>query len=60
MVGDTIWDIQSAQGCGLQTIALRTGGAFSRQELEEAGAVAVYADCADLLASGFPTTIKTG
>jgi HAD superfamily hydrolase (TIGR01509 family) len=58
VVGDTIWDIQSAQGCGLQTIAVRTGGAFSRQELQEAGAVAVYTDCADLLASGFPVTIE--
>jgi len=54
VIGDTIWDIQSAQGCGLQTIAVRTGGAFSRQELAEAGAVAVYNDCAELLASGFP------
>ncbi|MFZ1744780.1 MAG: HAD family hydrolase [Nitrospirales bacterium] len=58
VVGDTIWDIQSAQGCGLQTIAVRTGGAFSREELHAAGAVAVYKDCAELLASGFPTTIE--
>ncbi len=57
VVGDTIWDIQSAQGCGLQTVAVRTGGAFSREELHTAGAVAVYSDCAELLASGFPTTI---
>jgi HAD superfamily hydrolase (TIGR01509 family) len=58
VVGDTIWDIQSAQGCGLQTIAVRTGGAFSRQELQAAGAVAVYKDCAELLASGFPNSMK--
>lgn len=58
VVGDTIWDIQSAQGCGLQTIAVRTGGAFSREDLHAAGAVAVYKDCAELLASGFPTTIE--
>lgn len=58
VVGDTIWDIQSAQGCGLQTIAVSTGGAFSREELYAAGAVAVYKDCAELLASGFPTTIE--
>ena len=57
VVGDTIWDIQSAQGCGLQTIAVRTGGAFSREELHAAGAVAVYKDCAELLASGFPNAI---
>lgn len=59
VIGDTIWDIQSAQGCGLQTIAVRTGGAFSREELHAAGAVAVYKDCADLLESGFPNTIES-
>ncbi|WNM56390.1 HAD family hydrolase [Candidatus Nitrospira allomarina] len=58
VIGDTIWDIQSAQGCGLQTIAVRTGGAFSREELHAAGAVAVYQDCAELLASGFPTNFE--
>lgn len=58
VVGDTIWDIQSAQGCGLQTIAVKTGGAFSREELYAAGAVAVYKDCAELLASGFPATFE--
>jgi phosphoglycolate phosphatase-like HAD superfamily hydrolase len=58
VVGDTIWDIQSAQRCGLQTIAVRTGGAFSPEELHAAGAVAVYSDCAELLESGFPTTIE--
>ena len=60
VVGDTIWDIQSAKGCGLQTIAVKTGGAFSRQELHAAGAVAVYKDCAELLTSGFPNSIETG
>jgi HAD superfamily hydrolase (TIGR01509 family) len=58
VVGDTIWDIQSAQGCGLQTVAVMTGGAFSRQELQEAGAVAVYKDCAELLQSGFPKSME--
>ncbi|HNP31255.1 MAG TPA: HAD family hydrolase [Nitrospirales bacterium] len=57
VIGDTIWDIQAAQACGLQTIAVMTGGAFSRQELSHAGAVAVYKDCAELLASGFPHSI---
>ncbi len=60
VVGDTIWDIQSAKGCGLQTIAVKTGGAFSQQELHAAGAVAMYKDCAELLASGFPNSIETG
>jgi hypothetical protein len=35
-------------------VAVLTGGAYSRAELEAAGAVAVYPDCAALLAAGFP------
>jgi HAD superfamily hydrolase (TIGR01509 family) len=53
-VGDAIWDIESAKAAGIRTLAVLTGGAFSRQELEEAGAAAVYQDCAALLESGFP------
>jgi HAD superfamily hydrolase (TIGR01509 family) len=60
VVGDTIWDIQAADACGLRTIAVMTGGAFSRQEFEKAGAVAVYQDCAELLASGFLRTFVNG
>jgi len=56
VVGDTIWDIQAAQGCGLQTIGVLTGGAFSRQELQMAGAVAIYENCRELLLAGFPQT----
>src|SRR5690606_5130637 len=54
VVGDTLWDIQAARGCGLRTIAVMTGGAFNRREFEEEGAMAVFQDCAELLASGFP------
>lgn len=53
-VGDAIWDIESAKAAGIRTLAVLTGGAFSRRELEEAGAAAVYQDCAALLESGFP------
>jgi HAD superfamily hydrolase (TIGR01509 family) len=53
-VGDAIWDIESANAAGIRTVAVLTGGAFSEQELEEAGAVEVYEDCAALLESGFP------
>jgi HAD superfamily hydrolase (TIGR01509 family) len=53
-VGDAIWDIEAADGAGVRTVAVLTGGAFSEQELREAGAVAVYRDCAALLESGFP------
>ncbi len=53
-VGDAVWDVESAKAAGIRTVAILTGGAFSRQELEEAGAVEVYQDCAALLESGFP------
>ena len=53
-VGDAIWDIESANAAGIRTVAVLTGGAFSEQELEGAGAVEVYRDCAALLESGFP------
>jgi HAD superfamily hydrolase (TIGR01509 family) len=53
-VGDSIWDIEAADGAGLPTIAVLTGGAFCEQELRDAGAAEVYPDCAALLDSGFP------
>jgi HAD superfamily hydrolase (TIGR01509 family) len=53
-VGDAVWDIEAADRAGIRTVAVLTGGAFSRQELKEAGAVVVYQDCAALLESGFP------
>jgi len=48
VVGDTVWDIEAAKKCDLQMVAVLTGG-ISRQELEEAGAIAVYEDVAQLL-----------
>ena len=57
VVGDTIWDVESAQRAGLRCVAVLTGGAYSRAELEAAGAVAVYDDCAALLAAGFPDAL---
>lgn len=48
VVGDTVWDVRAAGRCGVSCVAVLTGG-ISRQELEEAGAVAVYEDVADLL-----------
>src|ERR671917_1193590 len=53
-VGDAIWDIESANATSIRTVAVLTGGAFSEQELRDAGAVGVYRDCAALLESGFP------
>lgn len=48
VVGDTRWDVEAASKLGLDTVAVLTGGT-PRPELEEAGAVAVYANVADLL-----------
>ncbi len=47
MVGDTTWDIKAAKRAGIPTIAVITGG-FSREELEDAGAVAVFESVAEL------------
>lgn len=47
MVGDTPWDVEAAAKADVPTIAVLTGG-FSRAELEDAGAVAVYASIAEL------------
>lgn len=48
MVGDAVWDIKSAAGAGVTTVALRSGGTGT-SELVDAGAVAVYDDAQDLL-----------
>jgi HAD superfamily hydrolase (TIGR01509 family) len=41
MIGDSTWDCQAAKAAGIKSIAVLTGG-FSSEELEEAGASAVY------------------
>jgi HAD superfamily hydrolase (TIGR01509 family) len=53
-VGDAIWDVEAASAAGVRTVAVLSGGAYDEDDLEEAGAVAVYEDCAALLDSGFP------
>lgn len=47
MVGDAVWDVEAARQRSIPTIGLLSGG-YSRQELLDAGAVAVYDDPADL------------
>jgi HAD superfamily hydrolase (TIGR01509 family) len=49
-VGDTPYDVEAAAKSGVRTVALLSGG-FAREELERAGAVAIYRDAADLLAN---------
>jgi HAD superfamily hydrolase (TIGR01509 family) len=53
-VGDAVWDVEAAREAGIRTVAVLSGGAFHGSELEEAGAVGIYEDCAALLDSDFP------
>src|ERR671912_32364 len=53
-VGDAVWDVEAAREAGIRTVAVLSGGAYHKEDLEEAGAVAVYEDCAALLDSDFP------
>lgn len=46
-IGDTRWDIEAARKAGVETICVITGG-WSRQELEEAGAAAVFESVEEL------------
>jgi HAD superfamily hydrolase (TIGR01509 family) len=49
MVGDSVWDVLAAQRSGLRCVGVTCGGT-GEAELIEAGAVAVFADPAALLA----------
>ena len=56
MVGDTTWDVIAAARAGLPTVCLTTGG-FAAQELDEAGAVAVFDSLPNLHAGTARTPI---
>ncbi|MDX6475752.1 MAG: hypothetical protein QOH95_1263 [Gaiellaceae bacterium] len=47
MVGDSRWDIEAAANAGLQTVCVITGG-WSKQELYDHGAAAVFESLVDL------------
>jgi HAD superfamily hydrolase (TIGR01549 family) len=47
MVGDSIWDCESAKRAGVPVLAVLTGG-FGEQELLDAGAEAVFHSLTDL------------
>jgi HAD superfamily hydrolase (TIGR01549 family) len=47
MVGDARWDVEAAAKVGVPTICVLTGG-WSRQELTQAGAAAVYESVSEL------------
>jgi HAD superfamily hydrolase (TIGR01549 family) len=48
VVGDSVWDIEAAERAGVPAYGVLTGGT-SRADLEQAGALAVYRDAAELL-----------
>lgn len=47
-LGDTPWDVEAAARAGVKTVAVMSGG-WSREELQKAGALAVYVDAAELV-----------
>jgi HAD superfamily hydrolase (TIGR01549 family) len=47
MVGDSTWDIIAAERAGVKTIAILTGG-YSKQELTDGGATAVFESVEEL------------
>jgi phosphoglycolate phosphatase-like HAD superfamily hydrolase len=48
MVGDSVWDVEAGARAGIPVIGLRCGG-FPEEELEEAGAVALFDNPRDLV-----------
>jgi phosphoglycolate phosphatase-like HAD superfamily hydrolase len=56
MIGDTPYDVEAAKRAGIQIIGLTCGG-WAREDLR--GAVAVYADPADLLARYESSVLST-
>lgn len=47
-LGDTPWDVQAAAKAGVSTVAVQSGG-WGAEQLQEAGAIAVYVDVADIV-----------
>jgi HAD superfamily hydrolase (TIGR01509 family) len=47
MIGDSTWDVRAADGAGVQTLGVMTGG-FCEDELLHAGAATVFESVADL------------
>jgi HAD superfamily hydrolase (TIGR01549 family) len=47
MVGDSVWDVEAAKKAGMPAIVVRSGG-FGDDELQEAGAIAIYDTPGDL------------
>jgi HAD superfamily hydrolase (TIGR01509 family) len=46
-IGDSVWDVRAARAAGIACVGVESGG-FSRHELSEEGAIAVYRDVEQL------------
>jgi HAD superfamily hydrolase (TIGR01509 family) len=57
-VGDAVWDAEACQRAGVACVGVHSGG-ISPTELLDAGAVRVYRDAAEILAS-FPASLLDG
>jgi HAD superfamily hydrolase (TIGR01509 family) len=47
LVGDTPWDVEAAKKAGIETVCVITGG-WSKHELRDAGAIAVFESAVEL------------
>ena len=47
MIGDSVWDVEAAKRAGMPAIVVRSGG-FGDDELQKAGAIAIYDTPGDL------------
>src|SRR5689334_5296724 len=47
MIGDSVWDVEAAKKAGMPAIVVRSGG-FGDDELQKAGAIAIYDTPGDL------------
>jgi HAD superfamily hydrolase (TIGR01509 family) len=58
VIGDSVWDIQAARAARMGCVAVESGG-FSRHELAETGALAVYRDVQELCDQLFTSPIAS-
>ena len=57
LIGDSVWDVESAKKAGMPAIVVRSGG-FGDDELRDAGAVALFDTPADLRAALDDTPLR--
>ena len=50
VIGDTIYDVEGGKAVGARTMGVATGGAYSAEELRQAGADVVFEDLSDTAA----------